>query len=112
MCQIDAMLPVVLVMACATRQISSCSSSYLVRCGILLMQSSMSNDDLTTLTLLDESANAGAGALLCKDGSGRSIFASDSCWVRKFPKATYKKGVNIMEWTLDTGVLNIYLGGN
>lgn len=79
---------------------------------IRLMQSSMSNDDLSTLALLDEAANTGAGALLCKDTSGRSVFASDSAWVKKFPKAGYKKGVNIMEWVIDTGVLNVYVGGN
>lgn len=82
------------------------------RVTLRLMQSSMSNDDLSTLALLDESSNAGAGALLCKDNSGRAVFASDTCWVRKFPKAGYKKGVNMMEWTLDTGVLNVYVGGN
>ena len=79
---------------------------------IHLMQSSMSNDDLSTLALIDEASNAGVGVLLCKDQSGRSVFASDSCWVKKFPKANYKKGVNTVEWQIDTGVLVVYQGGN
>jgi len=79
---------------------------------IRLMQSSSSNDDLTALMLADEVTNAGAGPLLCKDGSGRTAFFSDTAWIKKAAKATFKKGVNTYEWQIDTGVLDVYVGGN
>lgn len=79
---------------------------------IRLMQSSSSNDELSAFALLDEASNKGVVPVLARDASGRSVFASDSGWVRKFPKATYKKGVNVMEWVIDTGSLDIFEGGN
>lgn len=78
-----------------------------------LMQSSGSNDKLSALALLDESiANSGAVAALAKDGTGRSAFTTDFCWVKKFPKVVYKKGVAFFEWTLDCANLAIFIGGN
>jgi len=79
---------------------------------IRIMQSSSSNDDLSALALADEATNAGAGPFLAKDASGRSVYASDFCWVKKFPKVVYKKGVAFYEWTIDTGTLDIFIGGN
>jgi hypothetical protein len=77
-----------------------------------IMQSSSSNDDLSAFALLDEASNGGAVPVLAKDGSGRSLFATDAGWVKKFPKATWKKGVAFYEWVIDTGNLDIFIGGN
>lgn len=79
---------------------------------IRLMQSSSSNDALSTLALTDEATNAGAVPILAKDGTGRSVFATDQGWVKKFPKTTWKKGVAFWEWTLDCGNLTMFIGGN
>jgi hypothetical protein len=79
---------------------------------VRLMQSSASNDILTGFALKDEASNGGQVPILCKDGLGRSVFSSESGWVKKFPKSTWKKDVNQWEWTIETGALDIFLGGN
>ena len=92
-----------------TRAKSNNKSGHVV---LRIMQSASSNDDLTTLALADEATNGGSGTIICKDGSGRTAFFSDSCWVKKFPKTAFKKGVIHHEWTIDCGVLDVYIGGN
>lgn len=77
-----------------------------------LMQSSSSNDALSNLARQDENTSSGAVAILCKDGSGRSKFSSDSGWVKKFPKVSWKKDVQVYEWTIDCTSLDIFVGGN
>ena len=79
---------------------------------IRLMQSSASNDVLSALALADEASNAGAVPVMFRDGSGRSLFATDFGWVKRFPKTAWKNDVSFWEWTIDTGVLNIFVGGN
>lgn len=79
---------------------------------VRLMQSSSSNDDLSDFALLDEKDMSGAGAVLCKDGSGRSVFSAQSGWIKKLPKATFKKDVEMREWTIDCDSLDIFVGGN
>lgn len=77
-----------------------------------LMQSSSSNDDLTSLVLDDENDMSGAVPVLCKDGSGRSVFSCDAAWVKKFPKYGLKKDVEIREWVIDCSALDTFIGGN
>jgi hypothetical protein len=77
-----------------------------------LMQSSDSNDALSLLAVLDEAADLGAVPVLARDHSGRSLFAAAFCWVKKFPKAVWKKDVALWEWSLDTTSLTVYTGGN
>lgn len=79
---------------------------------IYLMQSSGFNDYLTSLALLDEASNSGGVPVLAKDTSGRSAFATDFAWVKKFPKAVFKKGVEVWMWEMDCGNITIFMGGN
>lgn len=76
-----------------------------------LMQSSDSNDALSLLAALDEFANLGVVPILARDHSGRSLFAAVLGWVKKYPKATWKKDVSGWEWIIDTTSLTIYVGG-
>lgn len=92
-----------------TRAKSNNRSGHII---LRVMQSSASNDALSALALLDEASNTGAVPGLAKDGSGRSAFATDTCWIRKFPKTVWKRGVAFWEWTIDTGALDIFIGGN
>jgi hypothetical protein len=78
---------------------------------IRLLQSSESNDALSTLAALDESQGIAATYSLCRDKNGRSVFASPFVWVKKYPDVQYKKDVAILEWVLDTAQLLIYVGG-
>lgn len=79
---------------------------------IRLMQSSPSNDALSLLAVLDEFGDFGAVPILARDHSGRSLFATPLGWIKKFPKAMWRKEVEIREWVLDTISLSIYVGGN
>jgi hypothetical protein len=79
---------------------------------VKLMQSSSSNDDLTGIAVADENDMTGVCSLLCKDSSGSSVFSAQSAWVKKFPKQTFKKDVNVYEWVIDTDELSIFAGGN
>jgi hypothetical protein len=79
---------------------------------VRLMQSSPSNDELSLLATLDEFADVGAVPILCRDDSGRALFASIFGWVKRFPKAIYRKDITGREWQIDTASLEVYLGGN
>jgi C4-type Zn-finger protein len=79
---------------------------------IRLMQSSASNDVLSNLALLDEASSGGIVPLTAKDGSGRSIFSSESAWVQKMAKSEWKKDTNENEWVIDCGALAVFVGGN
>lgn len=79
---------------------------------ITIMQSSTSNDDLSTFAALDEAAGTGTFPVLAKDSSGRSLFASDTGWVKKYPKTDYQKDIVAWVWTIDCGNLDIFVGGN
>lgn len=80
---------------------------------IRLQMSSPSNDDLTAFALLDQATPpAGQFSITAKDGSGRSVFSSQTAWVKKLPKTTFKKDVEMREWVIDCGSLQIFVGGN
>lgn len=79
---------------------------------IKLMQSSTSNDDLTALAAADElDTMDGIRAVTCRDLSGRSVFSGDG-WIKKFPKQTFKKDVNTVEWVIDMANLKMNIGSN
>lgn len=77
-----------------------------------LMQSSISNDELSFLAALDESQGFGAVPALARDLSGRSVFATPFAWVKRYPRAEYKKTVGTWTWVLDTASLLVFVGGN
>lgn len=81
------------------------------RVVVRLMQSSPSNDELSTLAELDEFGDFGAAPLLLKDGNGFTLWSSVFCWVKKLPKTVWKKDVEVREWTLDTSRLIGFVGG-
>jgi len=77
-----------------------------------LMQSSDSNDYLSSLALADEASNAGTVACLIKDGSGRSVWGALTAWVQKLPDADLAKEVQTRTWVLETDNITIFIGGN
>ena len=91
-----------------TRAKSNNRSGHII---LRIMQSSVSNDALSALAALDETANKGTGTAVATDGTGRSAYFADTCWVRKFPKTVWKRGVAFWEWTIDTGSLDVFIGG-
>lgn len=80
---------------------------------ITLLQTSESNDWLSALAKLDETANAGAVPLLLMDMNGTTICAAKTCWVRKPSDVEFEKGnATERKWTLDTDELEYFVGGN
>jgi len=79
---------------------------------ITLMQSSSSNDDLSTLAAKDEASNSGVVPFFGEDGSGRSLFTALTCWVQKYPDSEFAKEVSTRTWVLETDDLEIFIGGN
>lgn len=80
---------------------------------IRIMQSSPSNDDLTAFAKLDEATPpAGSFAATARDGSGRSAFSAQTAWIKKLPKTVFKKDIEMREWVIDCGSLDVSIGGN
>lgn len=79
---------------------------------IPLMQTSESNDYLSTLAALDEADNAGVVPVLIRDALGRTIVSARQAWVRKIPSVTFERDNTGREWILDCGDLEVFVGGN
>jgi hypothetical protein len=79
---------------------------------ITLQQSSPSNDDLSTLALLDETSNLGLRPFYMKDSLGTTIYSAISCFVEQIPEASYGKSATDRVWVIKTDALLGFLGGN
>lgn len=78
---------------------------------ITLMQSSDSNDALSTFAAADELTNAGAVPVLIKDGSGSTVASAVTAWVQKYPNTEFQKEATTREWVLETDELLMFVGG-
>lgn len=79
---------------------------------ITLQQTSPSNDVLSALAQLDELTANAIGTGLVKDLSGRTLHATNSCWVKKQPENEFGAEVKGRTWVIDTGALNMNTAGN
>lgn len=79
---------------------------------IHLMQSSSSNDDLSAFAAADELSNTGVFPVVAKDGSGRSLFASITAWVQKYPKADFARETSERVWVIETNDMDFLVAGN
>lgn len=79
---------------------------------VTLMQSSASNDDLSSIAAADELSNTGVVPLLVKDASGRTVIAAQSAWVQKYPNSEFAKETSTRAWVLESDELDIFVGGN
>ena len=79
---------------------------------LTLSQTSPSNDVLSALAVADEETGAGVVPVLIKDGSGRSVHATDAAWVQKMPDAEDGKEITDREWVLDCARITNFIGGN
>lgn len=80
---------------------------------ISLMQTSESNDVLSAFANADRLNGGGSFPFLVKEiGSGTTLAFSQSAWIKKFADVTYSKDTEAREWTIDTGQLDVLVGGN
>ena len=68
---------------------------------LTLMQTSQSNNILTTFAIADEEANAGIVPVLIKEGNSGTILESAFAWIRKPAAVSYGKDVSTREWVFD-----------
>lgn len=77
-----------------------------------LLQTSASNDFLTAALATDEATNVNQGAVMVKDGSGRSLSSSAEAWIVKPAKKVFAKGIEGREWVIECGKLVTIVAGN
>jgi hypothetical protein len=77
-----------------------------------LMQSSSSNDYLSTLMILDEATGAGTGVWATRDNLGRTVVSGADCFILKPATVEFGKEMLGREWTLKVPQLDMFIGGN
>lgn len=83
-------------------------------CTITLLQTAEANALLSTLYLLDENADngAGIGPFLLKDRGGLTVHEAAECWIQKMPDVTLDTGVKARQWKIRIASLQSFEGGN
>lgn len=79
---------------------------------LTLMQSSVSNDALSALSILDEASGDGVGPLLIKDNSGRTLCSAETAWIQKPADVEFAREATTREWVFETDLLDMFIGGN
>jgi len=77
-----------------------------------LMQTSVTNDLLSGVALLDELVGDGVAPILVKDNSGRTIASAETAWIEKPADAEFGREISNREWVIKTNSLNMFIGGN
>lgn len=78
---------------------------------ITLQQSSPSNNFLSSIMTLDETAGEGIVPVTIKDILSSSLISTGYAWVKKPPATPYAKENSNREWVLDCAVLEMFIGG-
>ena len=80
---------------------------------LTLMQSSDSNQVLTTLYEADRATNAGVFPLTIRDASSKgTLHFAESAWIQKMPDSEYGIEAGTREWVIGTDLLITNLAGN
>lgn len=79
---------------------------------LTLMQSSLTNDALSALSVLDETSGDGVGPLMVKDNSGRTLISAETAWIQKPADVEFAREATTREWVFETDLLNLFVGGN
>lgn len=79
---------------------------------LTLLQTSPMNDILSAQLALDELTKSATSAAQVTDLRGTTKCSGNTCWVRKFADVTLEKGVSGREWTIETGKLQMFVGGD
>ncbi|MCK5603150.1 DUF3277 family protein [Candidatus Pacearchaeota archaeon] len=65
---------------------------------VKLLQTSLSNKELTRLFNIDRETGAGAAPMIINDKETGETYTINNAWIQKIPKVTRGQGVNQMEW--------------
>jgi len=78
---------------------------------LTLMGTSLVNDVLSALVILDELTGAGQGPLLIKSLDGTTLIAAESAWVKKPAVVEYSDEMPVYEWVIETASMETFAGG-
>lgn len=76
-----------------------------------LLQTSISNDVLSALSLVDEKLGSGIVPVVIIDSISKSVYVSAFAWVKKYVEAVYSGGLSVRQWQLECPELQMYTGG-
>ena len=80
---------------------------------ISLLQTSQSNDVLSTILIADEENSTARIALTLKDKSGSSVFSSNDAFITGFPVTPFSGQFEYRNWEIFCGSTTTYnVGGN
>jgi hypothetical protein len=78
-----------------------------------LLQTSLSNDYLTSIQVIDELTNLGVVPASLTDLNGDTVMAWGAAWIKDMPEVTGAKEVGARAWVFDTGqIATEVIGGN
>ena len=79
---------------------------------LVVMQTSLTNDFLSAQVALDESSlNSGKFVLGLLDSNGITVCGAVEAWVQQQPSAEYSKEISDRTWIIETGDLEMFVGG-
>jgi len=78
---------------------------------LTLMQTSLSNDVLSGIAVIDENTNGGVVPVIVKDLSGTTTYFSGTGWIRKVPDSEFGKEISNREWVLELADMDVFVGG-
>lgn len=78
---------------------------------ITLLKSSLSNDVLSALAVLDRATAQGVVPVQVKDMNGTAVAAAAHAWITRIPALERGKELGDVTWKLDTTKLEILVGG-
>lgn len=79
---------------------------------ITLMQSSSSNDVLSSYASADELSSSGVVPVLLRDNNGTTLATSLTGWVQKLPDTELQKEVTTRTWVIESDQVELFIGGN
>ena len=88
------------------------SNNTMTEITLTLLQSSLSNDILSGIAVLDEISNLGVLPFAVKDLSGLTTFFAGDAWIKKFPDQEFGKEAQNREWVFTSAQSLIFIGGN
>jgi hypothetical protein len=79
---------------------------------VTLQQTSISNDVLSGMAVLDETASGGYGSLMIKDIQGTTLCTAARAWIKKMADEDLGAELGQRTWIIETGNLAMFVGGN
>ena len=73
--------------------------------------SSITNDALSALAILDEQTGGGVGAFQVVDLNGTTLLHAQNAWVSKMPDTELGKELGETEWMIECDSLDVFRGG-